>query len=316
MSVASASRPEKAKRKRNFLEKNTVFDYVNMAILVLISVLMVVPFYHCFVLAFSDGADITWHGISFFWPRVFSVESFIKVFSDSEFFVAARNSVVRTVLGSLISSIVTSGFAFALSHQELKFRKFFTFLGLVCMYFSGGMIPTFLQIRDLGLYNTFWVYIIPMGFNMFNCMVFLTYFKGIPRDLEESAVIDGANELVMFFRIMIPVAMPVFACVLLFDAVGHWNAYYDCMIYTEHGDNLIVLSYKFAKMLLTQQYLDVAAADPNMMTPEELMAARGPVSALTLQMATMVITVIPILCVYPFLQKYFVKGLMVGSLKG
>ena len=215
----------------------------------------------------------------------------------------------------MISSLVTSGFAFALSHNELKFRKVFTFMGLVCMYFSGGMIPTFLQIRDLGLYDTFWAYLIPMSFNMFNCMVFLSYFRGIPRDLEESAVIDGANELIMFFRIMIPVAMPVFACVLLFDAVAHWNAYFDCMIYTK-SDNLVVLSYKFAKMLLTQQYLDVVAADPNLMSPEELMMARGPVSSLTLQMATMVVTVIPILCVYPFLQKYFVKGIMVGSLKG
>lgn len=305
----------RVRRKKSALEKNNLFDYINILFLVIFSILMIIPFYHCIVLAFSDGSDLTWNGISFFWPRVFSLESFQKVFADDEFFLAARNSVLRTVLGSLLSSLVTAGFAFALSHQELKFRRVFTFMGLICMYFSGGMIPTYLQIRSLGLTNTFWVYLVPMSFNMFNCMVFLTYFKGIPRDLEESAVMDGANEVTMFFRILIPVAMPVFACILLFDAVSHWNSYYDCMLYTK-SDNLVVLSYKFAKMLLSQQYLDVVAADPNLMSPEELMMARGPVSSLTLQMATMVVTVVPIICVYPFLQKYFVKGLMVGSLKG
>ena len=298
MTAMTKNQPVNAKKRKNALEKNTAFDHVNHVLLIIFSLVMLIPFYHCVVLAFSDGSDLTWNGISFFWPRVFSFDSFKKVFDDSEFFLAARNSIVRTVAGALISSLVTSGFAFALSHNELKFRKVFTFMGLVCMYFSGGMIPTFLQIRDLGLYDTFWAYLIPMSFNMFNCMVFLSYFRGIPRDLEESAVIDGANELIMFFRIMIPVAMPVFACVLLFDAVAHWNAYFDCMIYTK-SDNLVVLSYKFAKMLLTQQYLDVVAADPNLMSPEELMMARGPVSSLTLQMATMVVTVIPILCVYP-----------------
>ena len=313
--MSAMQKTVRVRRKKSALEKNNLFDYINILFLVIFSILMIIPFYHCIVLAFSDGSDLTWNGISFFWPRVFSLESFQKVFADDEFFLAARNSVLRTVLGSLLSSLVTAGFAFALSHQELKFRRVFTFMGLICMYFSGGMIPTYLQIRSLGLTNTFWVYLVPMSFNMFNCMVFLTYFKGIPRDLEESAVMDGANEVTMFFRILIPVAMPVFACILLFDAVSHWNSYYDCMLYTK-SDNLVVLSYKFAKMLLSQQYLDVVAADPTLMSPEELMMARGPVSSLTLQMATMVVTVVPIICVYPFLQKYFVKGLMVGSLKG
>ena len=313
--MSTMQKTVRVRRKKSALEKNHLFDYINILFMVIFSILMIIPFYHCIVLAFSDGSDLTWNGISFFWPRVFSLESFQKVFADDEFFLAARNSVLRTVLGSLLSSLVTAGFAFALSHQELKFRRVFTFMGLICMYFSGGMIPTYLQIRSLGLTNTFWVYLVPMSFNMFNCMVFLTYFKGIPRDLEESAVMDGANEVTMFFRILIPVAMPVFACILLFDAVSHWNSYYDCMLYTK-SDNLVVLSYKFAKMLLSQQYLDVVAADPNLMSPEELMMARGPVSSLTLQMATMVVTVVPIICVYPFLQKYFVKGLMVGSLKG
>jgi len=306
--------PKKIKNSLPKWERNNWFDYINIILLAAFAALILIPFWHCIVLAFSDGGDVSWNGITFFWPRIFSLDSFKKVFADDEFLLAARNSVIRTVCGCVMSSLVTSGFAFALSHKELKFRKIFTGMGLVCMYFSGGLIPTFLQIRELGIYDTFWAYLIPMCFSMFNCMVFLTYFRGIPNDLEESAVIDGANELIYYFRILIPVAMPVFACVALFDAVSQWNAYFDCMIYTKN-ENLVVLSYKFAKMLLAQQYLDTAAMDPNM-SPEELLMARSSVSSLTLQMANMVVTVVPILCVYPFLQKYFVKGIMLGGVKG
>ena len=296
--------------------KITVFDIFLDIVLIFLSLLLLIPFWHSIVLAFSDGSDLTWNGISFFWPRVISLDSFKRVFGDQEFLIAARNSVLRTVLGCLISSFVTGGFAYALSHNDLKFRRTLTVCGFICMYFNAGLIPNYLNIKNLGLYDSFLAYLIPMAFNMFNCMVFLTYFRGIPSDLEESAKIDGANELIYFFRILIPVAMPVFACILLFDAVTQWNAYYDCMMYTKHEANTVVLSFKFAKMLMSQQYLDVVAADPNLMSPEELAMARGPVSSLTLQMATMVITTVPIICVYPFLQKYFVKGLMVGSVKG
>ena len=152
---------------------------------------------------------------------------------------------------------------------------------------------------------------------MFNAMVFLANFRGVPKELEESATIDGSNELVYYFRILVPISMPVFACVLLFDAVAQWNAYYDCMIYTQN-DNLIVLAHVFAKMLLTAQYIEQRVADAAIAgaSAEELMAMRGSVSSLTTQMAGMVLTVAPIMCIYPFLQKYFIKGIMVGSLKG
>ena len=296
--------------------KITVFDIVLDIVLLFLSLLLLIPFWHSIVLAFSDGSDLTWNGISFFWPRVISLDSFKRVFGDQEFLIAARNSVLRTVLGCLISSFVTGGFAYALSHNDLKFRRTLTVCGFICMYFNAGLIPNYLNIKNLGLYDSFLAYLIPMAFNMFNCMVFLTYFRGIPSDLEESAKIDGANEMIYFFRILIPVAMPVFACILLFDAVTQWNAYYDCMMYTKHESNTVVLSFKFAKMLMSQQYLDVVAADPNLMSPEELAMARGPVSSLPLQMATMVITTVPIICVYPFLQKYFVKGMTVGAVKG
>lgn len=307
-----------AKKNAAFWKKRwTVFDVVNTLVLVIFSLFVLYPFYQCVIVAFSDGSDITMNGMVYLWPRKSSLESFKYMVKNADFLLSVRNSVVRTVAGSLISVLVTSGFAFALSHSELKLRKLYTMLGLITMYFSGGLIPTFLVIKSIGLYDTFWVYLLPSAFNMFNAMVFLSYFRGVPRALEESATIDGANEIVYFFKVMLPVSIPVFACVLLFDAVGQWNAYYDCMIYTQ-SDQLTVLAHRFAKMLLAAQYIEERVADAATAgaSAEELMAMRGPVSSLTTQMAAMVLTVVPIMCIYPFLQKYFMQGIMVGSLKG
>jgi putative aldouronate transport system permease protein len=311
------NKPIEVHKTRSWQKKIALFDVVNTLFLVLVSIVILYPFYQCLIVAFSDGADITMNGIVYLWPRKWSLESFRYMLGSNDFLIAVRNSVARTLLGSFMAVLVTSCYAFALSHTKLKLRKFYTTIGLITMYFSGGMIPTFLLIRSIGLYDSFWVYLLPMAFNMFNAMVFLAYFRSVPLALEECAMIDGANEFIFFFRIMIPVSIPVFSCVLLFEAVAQWNAYFDCLIYTT-SDHLTVLAHRFAKMLLAAQYIEqrVAEVATAGASSEELMAMRGPVSALTTQMASMVITVLPIMCVYPFLQKYFVQGIMVGSLKG
>lgn len=310
--IPAEIRPHKKKKI-----KISFFDVVNTIILILFSLIVLYPFYQCVIISFSDGTDITMNGMVYLWPRKWSIDSFTYMIDNDEFIRAAVNSVVRTVAGALIAVVTTSGYAYALSHNELKLRKLYTALGLITMYFGGGLIPTFLVIRSIGLFDNFLVYILPTAFSMFNAMVFLANFRGVPKELEESATIDGSNELVYYFRILVPISMPVFACVLLFDAVAQWNAYYDCMIYTQN-DNLIVLAHVFAKMLLTAQYIEQRVADAAIAgaSAEELMAMRGSVSSLTTQMAGMVLTVAPIMCIYPFLQKYFIKGIMVGSLKG
>lgn len=224
------------------------------------------------------------------------------------------NTVLRTLGGVIIGLLITSMFAYSVSHKNLVMRRFFITMGLITMYFSGGLIPTFLLIKGIGLYNNFLVYLLPSAFSMFNTMIFIAYFKSIPSDLEECAKIDGANEMMIFFRIMVPVAMPVFACIALYVAVWQWNQYFDCMIYTD-SKSLEVLSYLFAKLLLVQSYLDTVIATMDNMSTAEIIALKGPVTSLTTQMATMIVTTAPILCIYPFLQKYFVNGIMVGSLK-
>lgn len=302
------------KTNKNSYLRGNAFDWINGIFLTLVILIMVYPIYQCLIISLNDGADLQFNGVVFLWPRKLSLESYVQVFQDRSFLIAARNSIGRTMLGGLLAVIVTSSYAYAISHKDLVMRKFFTMLGLITMYFGGGLIPTFLVVKELGLYDTFWIYLLLPAFTMFNCMVFVSYFKGIGKSLEESAMIDGANELTIFIKIMVPIAKPVFACILLFEAVGQWNSYYDCMIYTQN-ENLAVLSYRFARMLLTQEYIESAVLEYENMTPEQMMVLLGPISSTTLQMATLMVTVIPIICIYPFLQRYFVKGIMVGSLK-
>jgi putative aldouronate transport system permease protein len=292
------------------------FDVVNTILLVVFTLLMIYPLYQCLIISFSSGADIANRGVVYLWPRVFSTRSYVRVLQDVNFLLYARNSFLRTVLGSVFSVAITSMFAYAISHRKLRMRPLFVILGLITIYLNGGLIPTFIVIRDLGLYDNFLVYILPEAFNMFYVLVFLAYFKSIPDALEESALVDGASEITIFFRIMLPVVRPVIACITLFVAVFQWNRWLDTMIYTD-SENLEVLSYYFAKILIRQQFIATTVMQQTdaQITIEELQSLKE-ASSLTMQMATMLITIVPIMCVYPFLQKHFVKGIMIGSIKG
>ena len=300
---------------RQFLRDHG-FDTVNTVLLVLFSILMIYPLYQCLIISFSSGVDIMNRGVVYLWPRVFSTRSYVRVLQDENFLLYARNSVLRTVLGAFVSVLITSMFAYAILHRRLRLRGLFAILGLITMYFNGGMIPTFIVIRDLGLYDNFLVYILPEAFNMFYVLVFLAYFKSIPDALEESALVDGASEVTIYFRIMLPVIKPVVACIVLFVAVFQWSMWVDTMIYTD-SESLEVLSYYFAQILIRQQFIATTVMQETdaQMTDAELQSLKE-ASSLTMQMATMLITVVPIMCIYPFLQRHFVKGIMIGSVKG
>lgn len=289
-----------------------VFNIINLTLLILFTIIMVYPFYQCVVISFNDGKDLDRNGMVYFYPRVPSVQSYIEAVSDSKFLLSARNTILRTIFGSLTALFVTSTYAYVILHKGVKLRRLYMAMGLITMYFSGGLIPTFLLVKNVGLYDNFLVYILLPAFSMFNALVFLAYFKGIPAELEECSIIDGANEVRYYFSILIPVAVPVFAAITLFVAVYHWNAWWDCMIYTDN-ENLEVLSFAFAKMVLAKTFLEKSMAEA--MDKEAYAAVTG-ASSRTLQLATMAITTFPIIVLYPFLQKYFVKGIMMGSLKG
>ena len=287
----------------------TVFIYL---LILLFTLFVFYPFFWCIVLSFNTGLDAQRGGI-YFWPRQFTLENYLFVFSSPDILTAAGNSLLRTAVGTVLGVFVTSIFAYAVSKRHLKFRRTYMTLGLITMYFSGGLIPYVLVIRMLGMYNNFLVYIIPNLFAMFNAIVFMTFFQALPPSLEESAKIDGANDFFIFRRIVVPLSTPVFATIALFLAVMHWNSWFDNLLFVREK-SLQTLSYFLTKMINAQRFVD------DMVT--KMSRSMGVGSAVTgmtstaLMLATMVVTAFPIMMLYPFLQKHFAKGVMIGSIKG
>lgn len=295
---------------RNAWEKYSAFDLLNTIILIIIALVMLFPFYNSVILSFNDGKDAVRGGI-YFWPRKPTFENFAKVLRNDVIGQAAMVSIARTIIGTTLGLVVTSMFAYAASKPYLMYRRFYLILLVIAMYFHGGLIATFLLIRNAGLLNSFWVYVLPGAFNVFYAQVFISFFKGHPEELSESAKIDGANNFVIFTRIILPISIPVFAAIGLFVAINHWNSWYDNMLYVQNKE-LMTLSFMFVKMILAQQYLESAASQSS--NPE--LSILAGVNTTSLQLAAMVVSTTPIMIVYPFLQKYFVKGVMIGSIKG
>jgi putative aldouronate transport system permease protein len=223
---------------------------------------------------------------------------------------ASLNTVSRTVIGVVVFLFITGMFSYAITRANLMFRRFYLGMGIVTMYFSGGLIPTYLVMRSLGLLNNYLVYILPNFFSMFYAVIVMSYFKTIPSALEECARIDGANDLTIFLRIFVPTATPVLACVSLYVGVGHWNAWIDTMLYTNKRE-LQTLSHLLVTLVNNQQYLESLRESQT-----NLGVMTQGATPLSVTMATMVLTSFPIIVLYPFLQKYFIKGVMIGSIKG
>jgi putative aldouronate transport system permease protein len=246
-----------------------------------------------------------------FWPRQFTLENYRIVFQDKRLMDAFFISVARTVIGTLLSVFLTAMFAYGMSVKGLIGRKYYMIFCIVTLYFGGGLIPYFLLIRGLGLMNSFWVYIIPGIISVWNMIIFRTFFMGLPTGLEESAKIDGANYFSIFFRIILPVSGPVIATLSLFTAVSHWNDWFSATIFITKSNLLpiqTVLQQILKSNIVSEQLSQISGA-----AQEQL--SKKTITAKSLTMATMMVTTIPIMMVYPFLQKYFVKGVMVGSLK-
>ena len=284
-----------------------ILIYLLLAILIFI---MAFPFWNAMILSFNDGKDAMMGGI-YFWPRKFTLDNYSQAFQNSSIWKAFGISALRTLLATFLSLLVTSMFAYAASKPYLKFRRFYMLLLLIAMFFNGGIIPVFLTIRNLGLVNNFLVYILPGVFNAFYAQIFISFFKGLPESLFESARIDGGRELTIYFKLVLPLSKSVLAAVGLFTAVFNWNSWYDNMLYMKN-EEMNTLSFLFVKMIKPQEPLETLAADSGIAD----LANMGGVSSTSLQLATMMIAVLPIMCVYPFVQKYFATGMMIGSVKG
>ena len=289
--------------------RENLFSAVLYIILIGFTIIVFYPFYLSVILSFNDGTDAVKGGI-FFWPRVFTLSNYEFVFSNPQIGGAAIISVLRTFTGTISTLVITSSFAYAVSKPRLMFRKFYMIAGLITMYFGGGLIPFYLLIRDLNLFNNFLVYILPNLFGMYNAIIFITFFREIPASLEESARIDGANDLLIFLRIFIPISTPVYATIALFAGVGQWNSWFDTMMYT-NKPGLNTLSHLLTKMINQQQFVK----DLSKSMSGNISSMAMSVTPTALMLATMVVTTFPIIVLYPFLQKYFVKGIMIGSVK-
>ena len=275
-------------------------DYILKIVVVLImlfvSVITLYPFIYILFYSLSSPGKVG-TGLLLY-PRGFTFGSYAILLSGSaDIGGAMLVSIARSTLGPLLSLLVNSMGAFALSRRRLIGRKGFLIFVTMTMYFSSGMIPMYVLMQKLHLAGTFWVYIIPAMFSTFNMILIKTYMEGIPDALEESALIDGANDYVIFFRITLPLCMPVLAAVLLFDCVNQWNAYSDTMI------------YKYVLMT----FVDTRASSLQEAENRQNAQVFNPATA---KMALTIVVTVPILCVYPFLQKYFAKGILIGSIKG
>ncbi|WP_234489283.1 MULTISPECIES: carbohydrate ABC transporter permease [Paenibacillus] len=263
------------------------------------------PIWYVIVNAFNDGADAMRGGI-YWWPRQFSLDSFQAVFRSEGIMTAMGVTVAKTLIGTPVHVFFTAMVAYAFSRRELVGRKLYMFIGTVTMFFGGGLIPYYLLIRDLHLLDNFLVYIIPAAFSFFDLIIFLSFFREIPPGLEEAAKIDGANDFKIFYKVIIPVSMPVVATIALFHGVYQWNDYFTGMIFI-NDTNL--------QPIQTYLYRVVAQSSSNQMLASMPSGMAVSVTSQSLKLATMVVTTAPIVFVYPFLQKYFVKGFMIGSIK-
>lgn len=286
------------------------FKIFNLVIVALLCLSIILPFLNILALSLNEGTDAQRGGISFF-PREFSFENYMEVFKQSTIINAFGISLFRTVVGTIISVFLTAMAAYALKTKTLPGRKFITFFIFFTMLFSGGIVPYYLVLTELHLTNTIWVYIIPSLYSVWNILIMRTFFLQIPDSIEEAARIDGCSEFQIFLKIILPMSKPVIATIGLFNAVAHWNDWFSGSFYVRNPE-LKPLATILQEMLTRQQALaDALMKNSGAYELIEKITVTGD----SLKMATIILVVAPIIMIYPFIQKYFVKGVNIGSVK-
>lgn len=280
-----------------------IFSIFNNIGLTVLALLCLLPLYHLFMVSLSASAPAN-AGLVTFWPIGFTFEAYAKTFDNINFLKSLWISVERTVLGTALALIVNTVAAYALSKETRVFRarNIYLWYFVVTMLFSGGLIPGYLLILKLGLMNSLLALILPGLVAVFNIILLLNFFRSVPKDLEEAAFIDGAGHFISFLKIYLPVSLPVIATVSLFTMVGHWNSYFDGIIYITDADKLPLAT--FMQTIIVQA--DMSKLDP---------AAVANLSQRTIRASQIFISALPILLVYPFLQRFFVTGIVVGAVK-
>lgn len=288
-------------------KKIAVFDIVLTIIMCFIIVITLYPFLNVLAVSLNDATDTLKGGI-YIWPREFTLANYKQVFSgSSKLPLAFFNSILRTVIGTVAGVIATAMVAYTISRRDFIFNKVVTLLFIITMYVSGGLIPEFLVVKNLGLINNFAVYILPGLISAFNVIVMRSFMDGLPEALYESAKIDGANDWTTFYKIVMPLCLPVIATIALFIAVGQWNSWFDTYLYARGNDSMTTLQYELMKII------DNASSNVDVNNPLLQNASKS--NPQSIKMAITMVATIPILLVYPFVQKYFVTGMTLGAVK-
>jgi putative aldouronate transport system permease protein len=286
-----------------------IFDIVVYVSMAIVTICTLYPFLNVLAISLNDSTDGVRGGITVY-PRVFTLENYKLIFSFSGLLTGLKISVLRTVIGTVLGLISASMLAFTLSRVEFQARRFVsTFLALT-MYVSGGLIPGYILIKDLHLMNTFAVYVLPGLVSAFNVFVIRSFIDGIPYALQESAKLDGANDFTIYWRVILPLMKPALATIALFLAVGQWNSWFDTYLYNGSSAQLTTLQFELMKVLQSTQTGN--NGDTHGLDMNQVMNRISPESV---KMAITIVVTVPILLVYPFLQKYFVKGMTLGAVK-
>lgn len=291
------------KSKRN--TSDMVIDIIKVLFLIFAVIICVYPFWNIFIISINDATDAMRGGL-YLLPRKLSFASYRDILTRSTFQHSILVTVARTLIGTPLAIFVTSALAYVLARRDLVGRKPITLFFIFTMYFGGGMVPYYMVLKNLGLLDNFMVFILPGLLSVYNMILVRNYIEGMPGALFEAARIDGANDLTIFFRIVMPLAKPIIMTIALFVAIGHWNSWFDAYLYTNSQD-LKTMQSILVEILNQYQTSDAGASAANRMsqslTPDSI------------RMAATMVTTIPIIMVYPFIQKYFVKGIMLGSVK-
>ncbi len=290
--------------KRSIGER--IFDYSNTAFLVLLCIVTLYPLVYVLFASISDPSYVAQLRGIMLYPKGLTLDAYERVFSNPMIVKAYLNTLFYVTVGTIINIFLTSLGAYALSRKNVMWKNFIMFAIVFTMFFEGGLIPLYLLVNELGLFNSRWALIFPTAISAFNLIIMRTAFQGIPDSLEESARIDGANDITILFRIVLPLSMPVVAVMILFYGVYHWNSWFHAMIFLQNRD-------LFPLQLILREIL--IANDTSSMTSGVSTVDAMPIGE-TVKYATIVVATLPILLLYPFLQKYFVKGVMIGGIKG
>lgn len=296
--------------KKSYNDK--IFDIVNILIMCVLLIIFIWPLWFVVIASLSEPNEV-WLGNVILWPKGFTLVAYEALKDYGDIWIGYRNTLFYTIVGTAVNMVMTVCAAYPLSRKDFMPRNVLMVFFMITMYFSGGLIPTYLVVNKLHLTNTVWAMIIPGAVSFYNVIVTRTYFiNSIPTSLQEAAELDGANTFQLMMKVIIPLSKPILAVIGLYYAVGHWNDFYTALIYINNRDYLPLQS--FLRDLLMSSKLSITGTNAAGLDAATLEAKRQ--LSQTLKYSVIIVSTVPVLCIYPFIQKYFVKGVMIGSVKG